>query len=109
MIGETVTRQRAATTTGRLNDAVLDWSNPDEITIDGVAIEPLTSIENHDNRDAVTSGFRLYLPPGADILPADRVVVRGDAYPVIGAVADWVNPFTGVPAGGVLTVERTAG
>lgn len=110
--GETVTRQRAAAATDPYSDddTDLDWSDPDELPIDGVAVAPGPSLESAEaGRTRLDVDLTLYLPFGADVLPLDRVVVRGDTYSVEGSRDDWHNPFTGLDAGSVVEVRRVKG
>jgi hypothetical protein len=46
--------------------------------------EPVT-----DARNAVVSGWTLYLPIGSNVSPYERVRVRGQDYPVQGQPAVW--------------------
>lgn len=73
---ETITRQRATETTGRLADVILDWTDPDELDITGVAIAPKPSVENHDDRTGVATDLVLYLPLSTDN-PQDSKPYRG--------------------------------
>lgn len=109
--GETVTiltpTQVADPYSGETSD---DWSAPTETDVYGVAVEPRPSSEpTQDARNAVTSGFTLYLPPGTAVTPTNRVRVRGNDYGVLGEPAEWRNPFTGWTPGLVVQVGRTAG
>lgn len=110
--GETVTRQRAAAASDPYSDEStdLDWSAPDELEFDGVAVAPGPSAESAEvGRTRLDVDFTLYLPYGADIKPLDRVVVRGVTFDVEGVRDDWLNPFTGLRAGSVVEVRRAAG
>lgn len=87
-----------------------DWSTATEVTIGGVAVEPRPSQEpTQDARNAVTSGYTLYLPAGSQIDAQSRVRVRGEVYAVLGDPAAWTNPFTGWSPGLVVQVGRTEG
>lgn len=87
-----------------------NWDAPTSTEVVGVAVEPRPSNEPvQDARNAVTSGFTLYLPPGTEITARDRVQVRGDTYRVLGDPAEWRSPFSGWDAGIVVQVERTEG
>ena len=87
-----------------------DWNNPAAIDVSGVAVEPRPSQEPiQDARNAVTSGFTLYMPPGVVVGPANRVTVRGATYDVLGEPALWRSPFTGWEPGIVVQVGRTEG
>lgn len=107
---ETVVRLRAAST--RINPysaaEVLDWTVPpleaDIVTL--APAEPLTSTEPVlEARNAVLSGWRLYLPHGSDVTAYDRVRVRGVDHDVVGIASDWL----GSGAGLVVQVTRTEG
>lgn len=56
-----------------------------------------------DARNAVVSGWTLYLPPGDPVTAYNRVRVRGVDYPVQGTPAAWANK------GIVVQVYRTEG
>lgn len=109
--GETVTRLRAGIATDPYSgEPVHSWTTPARLPINGVAVEPRPSGEPvQDARNAVMSGFTLYMPRGADVTPADRVEVRGQVYAVLGEPADWRSPYTGWAPGVVVQVERVAG
>lgn len=90
---ETVTRLRAATRTDRYGETIADWSlAADELPIRTLTpAEPRPSAEPmQDARNAVTSGWTLYLPLDADVRSSDRVRVRGVAYAVLGQPARWI-------------------
>lgn len=81
-----------------------------EVDVPGVGVEPRPSDEpTQDARNAVVSGFTLYLPPGTEIGPQNRVQVRGGTYSVLGEPAVWRSPFTGWEPGVVVQCERTEG
>lgn len=110
--GETVARVRAGTVTDPYSqESRLDWSTATETPLPGLwAVEPRPVGEpTQDARNAVTSGFTLYGPPGVDLTPADRVRVRGDVYEVDGEVAAWRNPFSGWEPGVVVQTKRVEG
>lgn len=110
MIGETVTRLRASTTEDRYGSQVLDWTDPAELDIDGCAVAPLEADEDHgEGRQAVIRGFNVYAPAGADVLPIDRLRIRGDDHEVIGEPGVWVNPFTGATPGVEIRTRRVTG
>lgn len=106
MLTETVTRLRATTTTDPYsNEDVEDWTTPTELDITTLApAEPRPSQEPvQDARNAVTSGFTLYLPENADVTARDRMRVRGGEYRVMGDPALWLG------AGLVVQTERVEG
>ena len=104
---ETVTRLRA-TALANPYSAESDetsWDNPDELAITTLApAEPRPSSEPvQDARNAVTSGFTLYLPEDSDVTARDRMRVRGRVYDVLGDPAGWLG------AGLVVQVGATEG
>lgn len=105
MRGEVITVLTAGTVTDPYSNAPSEsWNTPTErevVTV--VPPEPRPSDEPvQDARNAVISGWTLYLPPGDPITRTDRVRVRGEDYPVQGQPADW-------PMGVVVQAYRTEG
>lgn len=104
---ETVTRLRGVA----VNDPYsgeptgTDWETPDELDIRTLApAEPRPSSEPvQEARNAVTSGFTLYLPTDADVTARDRMRVRGRVYDVLGDPTLWLG------AGVVVQVGTTEG
>lgn len=95
-------------------EATEDWTTPTEATVGGVAVEPRPSSEPvQDARNAVTSGFTIYMSleqfVESRIGAQSRVTVRGETYQVEGDPAEWRNPFTGWQPGVVVQVTRTEG
>jgi len=106
--GETVTIVTAATDADPYSGD--DATTGSEVEVSGVGVEPRPSGEpTQDARNAVTSGFTLYLPAGTVIGPQNRVEVRGATYDVLGEPAVWRSPFTGWEPGVVVQCERTSG
>jgi hypothetical protein len=92
MQGENIAVLSAGTTTDPYSqETVEDWDSPTERDVVTTApLEPRPSDEPvQDARNAVISGWTLYLPPGDPITRFDRVRVRGEVYPVQGDPADW--------------------
>lgn len=96
MTGETVTRIRA----GAVVDPYSEETQPtwDEAKVSKLDIETLAPPEPRpssepvqDARNAVTSGWTLYLPAGADVTALDRMRVRGVDYPVQGEPGAWAK------------------
>lgn len=86
-----------------------DWSTTTEVT-EYAAVEPRPSQEPvQDARNAVTSGFTLYLSPDSTITARKKVGVRGKVYDVLGEPALWRSPFTGWEPGLVVQCEQTEG
>lgn len=90
---EVVVRLRATSTLDPYSQlpTAESWAAPDELAITTVAPpEPRPANEPvQESRNAVITGWTLYLPSGADITERDRVRVRGQVYPVQGRPAEW--------------------
>lgn len=110
MTGEPVKRLRAPTTEDRYGGAVPDWDNATEKVLTGFAVAPRHEAEEHDNgRQGVIVGYTLYGPAGTDILPTDRLVIRGDTHEVDGEIGVWTSPWTNVTAGVEIHAGRVDG
>ena len=108
--GETVTRLRAPLVADRYGNLVPDWDNPDRLDIPDCGVAPRTSDEETEQgRQGVIVGITVYAPPGTDILPSDRMEVRGEVWEVVGEVADWRSPYTGWHPGIVVNLRRVEG
>ena len=109
--GEEVAILEATESTDDYDNAVESWDEPTTVAfVQGVGVEPRPAGESFvDSRNAVTSGFTLYMPPGTTVTPQQRVAVRGEVWPVQGEPAVWRNPFTGWAPGVVVQVGRTDG
>jgi hypothetical protein len=109
--GETVQVLTAGTVADPYSGGTQEsWDTPVEAEIVGVAVEPRPSGEpTQDARNAVTSGFTLYMPPATEITAQSRVRVRGEVYNVLGDPAEWRSPFSGWQPGIVVQVERQEG
>jgi head-tail adaptor len=103
---ETVTRLRATTTTDPYSEGTVeDWTTPTETALTTLApAEPRPSDEPvTDARNAVVSGYTLYLPEATDVTAQDRMRVRGEVFHVLGDPAKWLG------AGLVVQVGKTEG
>lgn len=110
--GETVTRLRGTAVTDPYSGEPTgtDWTAPASLAIPGCAFNPGQSAEPLQvARNAVTSQPEVYAPTGSDVLPGDRLVVRGKTYDVDGQPADWRSPFTGWEPGLVIALKLTEG
>lgn len=110
--GETITRLRgtAAEDPYSGEDDDIDWDDPDELELDGWGVDDSKSGEPlEDARQAVVTDFVLYRDESADVLPGDRVVVRGVTCNVVGRPATWRNPYTGWEAGFVVRANIVEG
>jgi len=102
LTGTPVTDPYSGETTGT------SWAAPAQVSVDNVVCEPRPSSEPvADARNAVTSGFTLYMPAGTAIIPANRVRVRGLDYDVLGEASDW--RLGSWRPGLVVQTSRTAG
>ena len=86
-----------------------DWDNATELLFDAAvadsgSVEPLL-----DGREPVDSDFTLYGPPDNDILPTDRLIIRGLTCNVVGRPFDWRSPFTGWQPGTVIRASIREG
>lgn len=96
---DTVTVQRATVVEER-GTTRLDWSNPAETVVAGCSVQPMAgdekftagSQEGGGRRDAVITRWKLYAPPGIDLLARDRVVHAGVAYQIDGSPQRWPSP-----------------
>ena len=109
MNGEAVTVLQPGTDTDRYNNTILDWSDPGSTVVPGCQVDPGTSTEVLDGRDAVVSTITVYMPPGTAVTCLDRLTVRGGTYEVVGDPATWVTPRTGAVKGLVVSAKRVTG
>lgn len=91
---ETVVRVRAGQVADPYSgETSPTWAEADVSKIDIPTLappEPRPSSEPvQDARNAVVSGWTLYLPADSDVTAADRMRVRGIDYPVQGQPAIW--------------------
>lgn len=110
--GETVVRERRRLVLDPYSneETRADWSEPDELEIEGVAIAPGTSTETRtENRTTISSGMSLYCSPGMDVKPDDRIRARSGLWEVDGEVADWRNALTGWNPGAEFSLKKVEG
>lgn len=85
---DSITRERAAVTTGLYGTSELDWANV--TTTDYLAeVHSPTSTEEVANAQRVNAEYIVMVYPTADITPVDRIVWKGDRYEVATGVAKW--------------------
>ena len=84
---ETVTVQRAGTTTNGYNNVIPAWGELDETTVTGCLVDPGQSYELVDGRNTTVDTPTVYAPPGTDVVATDRLVVREATYEVTGTPA----------------------
>lgn len=94
----------ATTSTDVYGNTTENWTAPTQASVRTLAPpEPRPSQEPvQDARNALVSGWTLYLPTDAPVTARSRVRVRGTDYPVQGEPADW-------GAGLVVQAFRTEG
>lgn len=110
--GETITRIRGIAVLDPYSneETGLSWESAPETPIPNVGVEPRPSTEPvQDARNAVTSGYTLYMKTGVDLTPADKVRIRGTVYDIDGEVADWRSPYSGSRPGLVVQTKKVDG
>jgi hypothetical protein len=115
--GETVTVLTAATKVDRYsNQGEPSWDlTPTEADIEGCGLEPRVVGEGGsaepllDARNAVTSGWTVYMPAGTAVNARNRIRVRGETYDVLGEPQVWKSPLTGWEPGIIIQAVRTGG
>ena len=86
------------------------WDAATSVVVDGCGVEPRPSSEPvQDARNAVVSGYTLYLPAGTVVSAQNRVKVRGWTHDVLGEPAVWRSPITGWEPGVVVQTQRVQG
>lgn len=71
---ETWTRLRAVLATDAHGNKSPDWSDPDEATISGCRLQPVSAEELMENRFESDVRYRLLAPFGSDVTYMDRLV-----------------------------------
>lgn len=104
---DAVTILRATTSSNRYGTTEESWSSPTSIATRGHLQPASTDEAQSTDRDAVASSWLLFLPPGTDVRPTDRVQVGGATYRVAGAPSS----VKGLRASGPVSVplERVVG
>lgn len=63
-----------------------------------------------ETSDTVTRIALLYMPPGADVRPTDRVILPdATTWQVVGDIATFSSPFTGWTPGTTVQLQRVTG
>lgn len=109
MIGETVTRLRGEVVSAGQGNTRTDWTTPARLNIEGAVVAPRESSEDNQYRTAVIVGLTVYLPTGTELLPTDRLEVRGTSYEVVGEPGDFRNPYDSSIDGLQVALERITG
>lgn len=105
--GETATIIRAPLADDGYGNKARDWSNSTRIESPGWGFAPRPGDETATaGSQGVIVGLTGYGPPGADVLPTDRVEVRGEVYEVVGEVGEWRSPLTGWEPGVEVALRR---
>lgn len=97
--GETATRMRRKELTDPYSHTVTlgDWSDPDELTLDGAFVaSSSTSSRSDEARTQLLEAKSLYLEdPDADVHEQDRIRAGGVTYKIDGIPSADTNPWTG--------------
>lgn len=110
--GQTVIRERRRLVLDPYSqeNTLADWSDPLQLTLEGVAIAPSSSVEVADvNRRQVITQMSIYCGPDEDILEGDRIRDGSVLWDVEGEVANWKNPLTGWAPGAEFRIKKVAG
>lgn len=83
LLNQPVTIVRAASSTDRYGASAPDWTNATRTETLGW-LNDISRSEVVDGRDALISGWKLYLPAGTDIGGRDRVEIDAVTYEVNG-------------------------
>ena len=103
--GETVTRIRPAPT-DRWGDPI---GSPTEVSLEGVAVAPRSSVEPGGLSTSVVTGYLLLIPYAADVKVTDRVECRGEVWDVDGEPFEYRHPMTGWEPGVQVLLKRAEG
>lgn len=110
--GETVVRERRRLVEDPYSGEPIraDWSDPEELSVEGVAIAPSSTVEPvNDSRSEVITQMSIYFGPDEDIKPADRIRARSGVWDVQGEIQAYPNPFTGWNPGSELAIKKVVG
>ncbi|QSZ49407.1 hypothetical protein [Arthrobacter sp. D5-1] len=103
-------RRRQITDPYSQDSTLADWSDPLELTLEGVAIAPSSSVEsNAVDRNPVVTQMSIYCGPDEDILAGDRIRDGATLWDVQGEVANWKNALTGWAPGAEFRVKKVTG
>lgn len=110
--GESVVRERPKLIQDPYSGkpTLADWTDPDKIDLEGVAIAPSSSTEPvSDDRQQLTTQMSIYCSSTDDVLPMDRIRASSGLWSVEGEVADWTNPLTGWNPGAEFRIKKVSG
>lgn len=107
-LGETAVIVRAQLADDGYGNNVRDWSTATRTDSPGWGFAPRPGDENTTDRSqGVIVGLTGYnTSPDVDLLPTDRMEVRGQVYEVVGEVGVWRSPFTGWEPGVEVALQR---
>lgn len=105
---QTITIVRPSFADDGHGNAEPDWSDTTEVDSPGWSVQPSSTNERLDHRDAVYAVLRAFGPPGADVRPTDRVRLSDGVYEVVGTPLRWSSP-TGAVDHTELQLERWEG
>ncbi|MFF3867355.1 head-tail adaptor protein [Micromonospora sp. NPDC001898] len=88
-LSDRVTRVRAALVDVGYGNKARDWDNAPPGEVYRAEVQPLPTSEDIVGEQRVTTRFRVFLPPTADLEATDHVVWDGATYEVDGAVLPW--------------------
>lgn len=95
-------------------DASSSWAEPVELV---AVVAPRLTGAGSGSRESDPAGYAnrvisdltLFTPPGLEVGPKDRFVVRGRTYEVEGEAFDWRSPFTDWRPGGQVALRAVSG
>ena len=88
---DTITRIRPGVKTVR-GQAVPDWNIPPATLLDitGCSVQPASTSLNEDGRVlGINDGLTVYVPPGADVIVGDHIIVDNETYEINGEPRIW--------------------
>lgn len=105
---QTVIRLRPTMKESR-GSLIPDWSNANELVINGCSVQPAgTSLTMGERVEGISDGLTAYLPSSADVKTGDRIRYNGNDYTIKGEVRYWPSA-TGRLDHLVLNLERWHG
>lgn len=106
--GETAVILRAPLVDASYGNETRDWDSATRTDSPGWGFAPRGGDERSEpDMPVVIAGLTGYGPPDAEVLPTDRLEVRGDVYEVVGEVGVWRSPFTGWEPGVEVALRRS--
>lgn len=93
----TITRLRAPLVADEYGTpaSMRDWDNAVETSIAGCFVQPLSSDERTDGREASIERMQLFAPVGTSLEAADRVRFDGALYEIVGPGRVWTSVLGG--------------